>query len=304
MPRIDSNPNLQVCPDFSSDDFEAIRDTIAAATASTQDAAAASLTASWEAQIASKIAAWDAQEHADLLAREEAANDAREAEAILQAQLNKEVADDLRELEKKKPKMHTFNAAKSIGADIIQRPSPYALERTRKFEYIELWYFSPDGCNEATLTQRTSADDTYGISRSDTDLMVLKPVATVRASRKALRDEDLPWDQMEIASTLLLRHQRQLGWPEAATDALAIFWYNLQHHELRSRPNGQRILLEYQARARREWHAALDRKDDGFNISIIDSDLLAKITRELFELDCEATLREVSTYLSFNTNPN
>jgi hypothetical protein len=52
--------------------------------------------------------------------------------------------------------------------------------------------------------------------------------------------------------------------------------------------------MEYQACARREWHAALERKDEGFNISIIDNDLLAKITRELFEIDCEATLREVS----------
>jgi hypothetical protein len=57
-------------------------------------------------------------------------------------------------------------------------------------------------------------------------------------------------------------------------------------------------LLEYQARARREWHAALERKDDGFNISIIDNDLLVKITHKIFELDCKATLHEVC--LSFS----
>jgi hypothetical protein len=189
--------------------------------------------------------------------------------------------------------MHTFNATKSIGSDVIQRPSTYALERLRKFEYVELWYFSSEGCNDAAQSQRSATDNTFGISRSDADIMVLKPVASVRPSRKAVKDEDLTWDQMEIASTLILRHQRQLHWPETATDALAIFWYNLQNHEIRSRPNGQRILLEYQARARREWHAALERKDEGFNISIIDNDLLAKISREIFEIDCESTLRDV-----------
>jgi len=301
MPRIESDPNLQLCPDFSSADFAAIRDAIALATNTTPDEAVASLTASWETQLASKKAAWADQEHADLLAREEAANEAREAEALLQAQLDKEAADDLREAEKKKPKMHTFSATKSIGADVIPRPSLYALERVRKFEYVELWYFSPDGCSDAA-NQRSSANDSYGISKSDADLVVLKPVSSVRASRKALRDEDLSWDQMEIASTLCLRHLRQLHWPEPATDALAIFWYNLQNHELRSRPNGQRVLLEYQARARREWHAALERKDEGFNISIIDNDLLAKITREIFELDCEATLREVRLSSSLIVN--
>jgi hypothetical protein len=293
MPRIETDPNLQVCPDFASDDFAAIRDTIIATTHSSHEEVAASLTASWGTQIATKIAAWAAQEEADATEREEVALVAHEAQAALQAQLDKEAADELREAEKKKPKMHTFNPTKSIGADVIQRPSPYALERLRKFEYVELWYFSPEGCSDAAQSQRSAADDTFGIARSEADVMVLKPVASVRASRKALKDEDLTWDQMEIASNLIIRHQRQLHWPEPATDALAIFWYNLQSHELRSRPNGQRVLLQYQARARREWHAALERKDEGFNISLIDNDLLAKITREIFELDCEATLREV-----------
>jgi hypothetical protein len=299
MPRIDSDPNLQHCPDFSSDDFAQIRQTLATATNSNQEAAAASLTASWESQIASQKAAWADQELADREARDLAANEAREAEALLQAQLDKEKEDELREVEKKKLKMHPFNPTKSIGTDVVQRPSPYALERLRKFEYVELWYFSPDGCSDASSSQRSAADDAFGISRTDSDLVVLKSVSSVRASRKCVKDEDLSWDQMEIASTLMLRHQRLLHWPEAATDALAIFWYKLQNHELRSRPNGQRILLIYQARSRREWHAALDRKDDAFNPSIIDDDLLAKITRELFELDCVSVLREVSPPFPF-----
>jgi hypothetical protein len=244
MARLESDPNLQICPDFSSADFAAIRATLATASGTSSDDAAASLTASWEAQIATKIAAWAAQEQADALAREEAEIATRDAENALQAQLEKEAADELREAEKKRPKMHTFSSTRSIGTDIVQRPSPYALERLGKFEYVPLWYFTPDGCADAASSQR-SADDTFSFARSEADTMVLKPVASVRASRKALRDEDLSWDQMEIASSLLLRHQRQLHWPEPATDALAIFYYNLQNHELRSRSNGQRILLEY-----------------------------------------------------------
>ena len=141
------------------------------------------------------------------------------------------------------------------------------------------------------MNQYSSTNDSYGISKSDANLVVLKPVSLVHALQKALRDEDLSWDQMEITSTLCLH---QLHWPEPAMDALTIFWYNLQNHELRSCPNGQCVLLEYQAYACHEWHAVLERKDNGFNISIIDNDLLENITCEIFELDFKATLHEVS----------
>ena len=124
--------------------------------------------------------------------------------------------------------------------------------------------------------------------------MILKPVASVRASRKAIPDEDISWDQMEIGATLLLRHMRLHKWPELATDALSLFWYKLQNHELRSRPNGQKVLMQYQARVRWEWHAALDRKDEGFNIGLIDGDLLAKISRDVVEAEYYSTLQTVS----------
>ena len=86
--------------------------------------------------------------------------------------------------------MHTFNPLKSVGADILPHPSPYALERVKKFEYVELWYFSPEGCHDA-LSQRASTEDSFGIMRSDMDLMILKSVASVRTSQKAVPDEDI-----------------------------------------------------------------------------------------------------------------
>jgi hypothetical protein len=272
MPRIVTDPTLQVCPDFGSEPFGPTRDAVAAALHITPEEAADNLVASWTQQNTVLRAAWALQQEAD-------------AAALLQAQADREAEDALKELEKKKPKMHTFSMTKSVGADILPYPSSYALERIKKSEYIELWYFSPEGCLDAALAQRTSADDAYGISRSDSDFMVLKPVASVCASRKVLRDEDITWDQMEIGAALLLRHMHQNSWPLTATDALSVFWYKLQNHEMRTRPNGQRILMAYQARVRREWHAALDLKDDGFNIALLDDGLLAKITRELFEAD-------------------
>jgi hypothetical protein len=190
--------------------------------------------------------------------------------------------------------MHTFDRTKSISTNVSQHPSAYALERLHKFEYIELWYITPEGCNNATMTQHSTADDTFGITKTNSDLIVLKPVTTVQTSCKAIRDEDFTWDQMEIDSSLMLCNQHQVHWPEVATDALSIFWYKLYAHELCSWPDGQHILLLYQAWACWLWHVALDWKDASFTIGLIDEDLFAKITCEAFYLDHQASLHQVS----------
>ena len=291
-PRLLVDPNLQVCPDFGADDFSLYRDALAAGLNITADQAVENLATSWTTQNTAQKAAWTLQLEADAAAQRVRDQDAEDAADAIQAQADREADDALRDLEKKRPKMHSFNPMKSIGADILPHPSPYALERVKKFEYIELWYFSPEGCRDA-LSQRTSTEDSFGFTKSDADFMLLKPVASVRASRKAIPDEEISWDQMEIGATLLLRHMRLHRWPELATDALSLFWYKLQNHEIRSRPNGQKVLMQYQACVRREWHAALDRKDEGFNIGLIDSDLLAKIGRDVLEAEYYSTLQTV-----------
>jgi hypothetical protein len=294
-PRLNTDPNLQICPDFGADEFALYRNALAAALNVTAEQAVENLAASWAIQNTTQKATWALQLEADAAIRRARDQEAEDAAAAIQAQADREADDALKILERKRPKMHTFNPLKSVGADILPHPSPYALECVKKFEYVELWYFCPEGCRDA-LAHRTSTEDSFGITRSDMDLMILKPVASVRASRKAVPDEDISWDQMEIGATLLLRHMRLHRWPEAATDALSVFWYKLQNHEMRSRPNGQKVLMEYQARVRREWHAALDRKDEGFNIGLIDSDLLAKIGRDVVEAEYCSTLQNVSSF--------
>jgi hypothetical protein len=298
MPRIAADPSLQICPDFASPAFAPACNALALALHVDPEAAIGNLTASWTAENTAQRAAWALQVEEDAAAQQIQELDDQNAAAAIQAQADREADDALKELWKKKPKMHTFDTTKSVGADIMSHPSPYVLERVKKFEYVELWYFSPEGTLDTATTQCTSSEDTFGISRSDSDFMVLKPVSAIHASRKALRDEDLSWDQMEIGATRLLRHMRLYQWPDVTTDALAVFWYKLQNHEMRNCPNGQWILKAYQAQVRCEWHAALDRKDPGFNISLIDDALLAKITQEAFEADCQATLQEVSVLSS------
>jgi hypothetical protein len=53
------------------------------------------------------------------------------------------------ESERKKPKMNGFSVNATMGDAIAPHPSQYAIQKLNNFKYVELWYFSPDGCKEA-----------------------------------------------------------------------------------------------------------------------------------------------------------
>ena len=70
MPCIDSDPNLQICPNFNSEDFLTIWNSIADASGITPDQAGLNLAASWSAQNNTKKAAWAGQLKADQLLKD------------------------------------------------------------------------------------------------------------------------------------------------------------------------------------------------------------------------------------------
>ena len=80
-----------------------------------------------------------------------------------------------------------------------------------------------------------------------------------------------------------MHHAQKARWPQSHLEGLASFFLSLELSELRVRPNGERILLVYQARVRRDWHDAL-KKGDGYNIAMINSALLRSIAEEVWDL--------------------
>ncbi|KAJ7587665.1 hypothetical protein C8J56DRAFT_786447, partial [Mycena floridula] len=47
------------------------------------------------------------------------------------------------------------------------RPSSYAIDKLEKYGYIELWYFTPEGCEDGALSQRSLDTKQYGLSCGD-----------------------------------------------------------------------------------------------------------------------------------------
>lgn len=141
------------------------------------------------------------------------------------------------------------------------RPCAYALHKLEKGEYVELWYFTLEGCAAAD-NECSTAQEAH------------------RASRHVLPDEKLTWDQYCIGNSDFQLAISAADWPATHVAMLEAFFYTLSRHPFTRRPRGNDALITYQARVRRHWHEQLAR-DEGYNISKINLGLLNGIMREL-----------------------
>ena len=140
-------------------------------------------------------------------------------------------------------------------------PLCYTIHKLDKWEYIELYYFTLEGCPEATKIDCTIAQDAFTFTKAE-DTLLLKPMASHKPSNKAIPDKNLTWCQMSIAKTTLLHHMSQTGWPEHYVVALAKFYLNLESHATCLQTDGNTILLHYQAQVWCKWHKALRSTSD------------------------------------------
>jgi hypothetical protein len=106
----------------------------------TRENAIAQMTEGWRLECQERIDLWQQQVEEDACELQEHAE--RE-----KAEKEAEEQEERREAEKKKPKINDFNSETPVADIIIPRPSQYAIQKIKNIEYMELWYFSPDGCH-------------------------------------------------------------------------------------------------------------------------------------------------------------
>lgn len=293
--RLVQNPHLETLPNHTAPHYNEIR-AVLVTTGITDEQAVHTLDTSWTRSHDERIQIWDQQVLDDAAAQEEERRLAQEQEDQQRAQRELELENEQREIEKKKPKMGVFNKNAMVSDFITPRPSAYALRRLADFDYAELWYFTQEGCADA-MRQHTQNEDTFGLTKVD-DMLSLKPVSSLKASKNVVQDIDLTWRQMEIAKTTLIQHITKHSWAEDAITALAQFYMNLEVHHYRQRAHGEHALIVYQARVRRNWHDQL-KLGNGFNIAIINEMLLQSIHREIMDKKQAEALDEVSLPLPF-----
>ena len=155
---------------------------------------------------------------------------------------------------KKKPIFVDFDLDAPITSCIPHSPSKYAIGKVENIEYIELWYFTTEGCREAGKATPSVADETFSILKTNSGI-ALQPLKATKASKNAVVDKYLSWEQIMTARHTMINIADRIGWDKKLTLALAQFYINLEG--LKSDGYNPRALILYQAVVRKQWHDAL-----------------------------------------------
>ncbi|KAK1216423.1 hypothetical protein PQX77_020943 [Marasmius sp. AFHP31] len=280
--RITDNPLLEKCPDFAGPAWQVARDSLPG---SDEDAIQVLLTA-WSADHERRVELWDAQTAEDEVALAASAESerirleelARDAEAVKQK--------EALEAEKKKPKLGNFEQGKLAPDSITPRPLAFASQKIRNREYVELDYWTLKGLNAATKSNsNTPSNNTFTFLQGDDGGLTLQPTLSNISSKSVRPDNQLTFAEMSTAKTGMLEDIKQSNWPDKHVLALVTFFHHLENHPYRREEHGEDMLVQYQAKTRKEWFRQLkENEGQAFDISFISPALLLS-TKEKYHDD-------------------
>ena len=244
----------------------------------TLDRASQRLKDTWARENVQKVDAWNVQLQQDKAEQDRLDREAREAQ---EAQQQKEDEELRKDTEKKKPKLGQFDQDCQVAKWIGARPATYALNKLNNLEYVKLDYFTTKGCREAAAdSNKLVSQDTLTFTQTG-DSFVIRPMAALRPLRHIRNDEDLSWEEMMDAKNVMIHFMAKSGaWQDEHAQSLILFYVSLNGHQRKEQKNGKKALLLYQSCVQWEWFDAFKR-DEGFNILLIQDDLLCALAEEV-----------------------
>lgn len=271
--RLDVNPYTQQCPNFNAPHFQQFRDAISARDPDAD--AVAALAEAWRVGNEEDRARWDTQVAAD---EDHLRHQPRPPPPPPPPpQPNNPPVPPL--LLPDAPKGIQFTKGKAIG-HLSDQVCQYTRNHLKKFEYVEMWYFMKQGL-EATKNSNTSVGEGYTFVDSKEGTL-LRPVNKFKAHKYAIADENLSWNDISAAQHLFLLEVEALKWGEDTVTALHAFFYNLDSHEVQRREDGDLILAQYQTDICKKWHNCIERKEEVFDISVINSAVMLQSEKIVF----------------------
>jgi hypothetical protein len=203
----------------------------------------------------------------------------------LKAQAEVDEAESLRKDELKK------NKAKYLpipDRDVPAVPpviaANYAVRKMEKGLYVELWYYTNSGLDEAFRNSNTTDDEAMMMIHLANGSTSWVPAAATRSASAITDDKNLFWEDFCQAAPCMIVAMEEADWPQERVAMLAKFWGNLQVHELRTSrdPLDQKTLLVYQAEQRRLWHLAITSPRGAYNLSRINEEVMKKTREQVY----------------------
>ena len=270
------DPTLEAEPNFEDVAWEAARNAITAG-GKTLEEAIEILKEGWKVQHERAVEEWIEQRQLRQQEREQDGGGDQEQGGEQDGEQNRGQANLSTSSQRSEPEVPEWiNRPTPSFLDI--RPSEKALKRLEKKEFVELWYFTAEGCRVTAAADLASPDDTYGLVNTDKGL-VFQTLGASSMSVKVTRDEDLTLEQMTEAKTRLVGCMKTCGWNEYEVTQTAMFYMSLDVHPMRSQPYGRQAILRYQDRVRRDWTSCL--KTVAYSIAEVNNDLMKEFRDEI-----------------------
>ena len=128
------------------------------------------------------------------------------------------------------------------------------------------------------------------------EIIALQPISSLKPSKDIHRDKDLPWDEMIMAKNMMLHFITKSGvWQKEHIHSLVAFFVVLKNHPMHYWELGNKTILHYISRVHQEWFNALKR-NEGFNLQLINEDLMQQIVDEVKDTARAEELHEVSIF--------
>lgn len=285
MQRLHSDPSLLVCPDFLSDPYQASRASLVTPTI-TEAQAADLLRNVWVTTNNALCTQWRQQTVEDERLRTEQQRLADEAAERHQQTL--QLDDETNKADERKK-----NRSKHLPIPMRPRPdatdyevlvSDFALRKIDKGHYVELYYWTNIGIQEAHSTYRTRDDEGMVPTTSSDGSTVWVTAAGAKPSSAVIADRNLSTVEFAQAVPRIVSALEEYDWPVQRITMLARFWGAVMLHRYWNSidPLAQRAILIYQEEQRRAWHNAIPLSKGAWDISIIDDAALLRTYDRVF----------------------
>ncbi|KAF8892197.1 hypothetical protein BD779DRAFT_97799 [Infundibulicybe gibba] len=281
MPRIEYDPAREVCPDFTLPMFRVVRASLIAYPDApllrTDGEAARALVDAWQEYNRQRRKEYKQQEEEEWALKRKR-NPFRRPPSPAPLRLILDLTDE--PPNKKRKPLPIIDRDRGPPDFIWPRPLRFAIKKIEKYQWVELWYFSREGCAEAKRTP--SCDELFEMVTTVDGRPAFRLIPPFAASENVIPDAQLAWPDFIDATQNYLASLSNANWPQEVVTSMKTFFDHIAIHRLGSSELGRRALLTYQARVRREWHIQSEESDEiAFDISNINSSLLSDIMHQL-----------------------
>ncbi|KAG1762823.1 hypothetical protein EDD22DRAFT_822991 [Suillus occidentalis] len=183
----------------------------------------------------------------------------------------------------------------SKHSTIILRPRPFAndeealvsefaLRKIDSGKYVELYYWTNQGLDDALTNYRTRDDDSMVPSIGEDGSTVWVSAATSKPAAGVIADRDLSPVDFAQAILRIMAAIEERDWTKQRVLMLVQFWGAIMLHRYWNSNDllARRAILLYQEEQRRAWHSAILSSNGAWDISIIDEPTLVRTFERVY----------------------